>query len=89
MGAHAMLNYVLIGLSLALTGVAALQMMYMFYLDRIDRERKKRVTELERRCRTLTRRLNDAERRIAEQDEMIAELYEQNGDVWADVLDDR
>ncbi|HJS51428.1 MAG TPA: hypothetical protein VJ781_05970 [Pyrinomonadaceae bacterium] len=84
-----MLEFVLIGLSLALTGVAGLQLMYMFYLDRIDKERKKRVTELERRCRTLVRRLNDAERRIAEQDEMIAELYEKNGDVWADVLDER
>ena len=84
-----MLDFVLIGLSLALTGVAGLQLMYMFYLDRIDKERKKRVTELERRCRTLTRRLNEAERRIAEQDEVIQELYEKNGDVWADVLDDR
>ena len=84
-----MLYYVLIGLSLALTGVAALQMMYLFYVDRIDKERKKRVKELERRCSNLTRRLNDAERRIAEQDEVITELYEQNGDVWADVLDDR
>ena len=83
-----MLEFVLIGLSLALTGVAGLQLMYMFYLDRIDKERKKRVTELERRCRTLTRRLNEAERRMAEQDEVIQELYEKNGDVWADVLDD-
>jgi formate-dependent nitrite reductase membrane component NrfD len=43
-----MLYYVLIGLSLALTGVAGMQMMYMFYLDRLDKERKKRVIELER-----------------------------------------
>ena len=85
-----MLEYVLIGLSLALTGVAALQLMYMFYFDRMDRERKKRVTELERRCRTLTRRLEEAERRIAEQDELIAALYEEDDDgPWADVLDDR
>jgi hypothetical protein len=83
-----MLSYVLIGLSLALTGVAGLQLMYMFYLDRIDKERKKRVAELERRCRSLTRRLADAERRIEEQDEMIATLYEEDDDPWADVLDD-
>jgi hypothetical protein len=83
-----MLLYVLIGLSLALTGVAGLQLMYMFYLDRLDKERKKRITELERRCRTLTRRLEDAERRITEQDELIAGLYEEDDDRWADVLDD-
>jgi hypothetical protein len=85
-----MLNYVLIGLSLALTGIAALQLMYMFYLDRMDKERKKRVLELERRCRTLTRRLEDAESRISEQDELIPALYEEDDDgPWADVLDDR
>jgi hypothetical protein len=83
-----MLSYVLIGLSLALTGVAGLQLMYMFYLDRLDRERKKRLAELERRCRSLTRRLEDAEQRIAEQDALIAALYEESDDRWADVLDD-
>ena len=84
-----MLYYVLIGLSLALTGVVALQLMYMFYFDRIDRERKKRVAELERRCRTLKRRVTEAEGKIAEQDQLISELYERRDDVWADVLDDR
>lgn len=84
-----MLNYVLIGLSLALTGVAGLQMMYLFYLDRMDKERKKRVAELERKCRALNRRLEDAEHRIAEQEELIATLYAENDDPWADVLDDR
>jgi len=83
-----MLYYVLIGLSLALTGVAGMQMMYMFYLDRLDKERKKRVIELERKCRSLTRRLEDAERRIAEQEDLIASLYEEDNDRWADVLDD-
>jgi hypothetical protein len=83
-----MLSYVLIGLSLALTGVAGLQLMYMFYLDRVDKERKKRIAELERRCRSLTKRLEDAERRIEEQEEVIATLYEEDDDRWADVLDD-
>jgi len=83
-----MLYYVLIGLSLALTGVAALQLMYLFYLDRMDKERKNRVAELERRCRNLTRRLKDAESRIAEQDELISTLYEEDDDRWADVLED-
>ncbi len=83
-----MLYYVLIGLSLALSGVAALQLMYLFYLDRMDKERKNRVAELERRCRNLTRRLKNAESRIAEQDELISTLYEEDDDRWADVLED-
>lgn len=83
-----MLSYVLIGLSLALTGVAGMQLMYMFYLDRMDKERKKRIVELERKCRSLTRRLEDAERRIEEQDDLITSLYEEDEDPWADVLDD-
>lgn len=83
-----MLYYVLIGLSLALTGIAGMQMMYMFYLDRLDKERKKRVIELERKCRNLARRLEEAERRIAEQEDLITSLYEEGDDRWADVLDD-
>ena len=42
-----MLVYVLIGLCLSLAGVAGLQLMYMLYSDRVDKERKKRVHELE------------------------------------------
>jgi len=66
-------------------------MMYMFYLDRLDRERKKRLHELEIRCKELGRRLSDAESRIAEQDQLIEALYlaPDDGEVWADVLDDR
>ncbi len=36
-----MMLYILIGLSLSLTGVAGLQFFYMMYLERIDREQKK------------------------------------------------
>ena len=66
-------------------------MMYMFYLDRLDRERKKRLHELEIRCRELGKRLADAESRIAEQEQLIEALYTDPDDVvvWADVLYDR
>jgi hypothetical protein len=62
-----MLYYVLIGLCLALTGVAGLQMTYLFYLDRVDRERKKRLVELEHRCRDMSAKLEAARNRIEEQ----------------------
>ena len=88
-----MLQYVLICLCLALAGVAGLQFMYMFYLERIDRERKRRILELERDCRYLRNDLLDAEARIANQDHIIAELSETIDDaeeeIWADVIEDR
>lgn len=86
-----MLLYVLIGLCLALAGVAGLQLMYMFYLDRLDKERKKRLHELERRCKALSARLESAERTIDIQTELIETIKLETGDeeAWADVLDDR
>jgi hypothetical protein len=85
------LTYILIILCLSLAGVAGLQMMYMFYLDRLDRERKKRLHELEVRCRSLGQRLADAEVRIEEQEKMLATLYTatDDGEIWADVIDER
>jgi hypothetical protein len=88
-----MLQYVLICLSLALAGVAGLQFMYMFYLERMDRERRKRIQHLERECRYLRGDLLEAEARLAEKDETISSLSEKlievEEDVWADVIDDR
>jgi hypothetical protein len=86
-----MLVYVLICLCLALAGVAGLQLTYMFYLDRLDRERKKRLHELERRCRKLSDRLAAAEARIEEQ-EILIDSYQtihEADEHWADVLDER
>lgn len=86
-----MLVYILIVLCLSLAGVAGLQMAYMFYLDRLDRERKKRLYELERKCKELAHRLSDAEDRLEQQDRMLEALYNENSDdeIWADVIDDR
>lgn len=83
--------YVLIGLCLSLGGIATLQLMYMFYLDRIDRERKKRLHELELECRRLGTRLDEAEREIRVKDAMLAAVdpeYEDE-EAWADVIDER
>lgn len=85
-----MLVYVLMCLCLALAGVAGLQLTYMFYLDRLDRDRKKRLHDVELRCRKLTERLSSAEERIAEQELLIAavHLVDEPDEPWADVLDD-
>ncbi len=86
-----MLYYVLIGLCLSLVGVAGLQFMYLFYLDRIDQERKKRIVELERRCAELNSKLNHAQKRIDDQDELIENLevfHHRHEEVWADVIEE-
>jgi len=85
-----MLLYVLIGLSLALVGIAGLQFTYLFYLDRVDKERKKLVHQLEVECRRLSGRLSEAETRVAEQDLILNKLLIQSGDeAWADIIEER
>jgi hypothetical protein len=84
--------YVLIGLSLSLAGVAGLQFFYLAYLERLDREHKKRVRELERHTKYLASKLHDAETKIAEQKillESFFDEFEDEEDVWADVIEDR
>lgn len=86
-----MLYYVLIGLCFALVGIAGLQFTYMFYIDRLDRERKKRIVELERRCKELSLKLSQAEFRIAEQKDIIENLEVYDGrseETWADVIEE-
>ena len=87
-----MLMYALIGLSLVLTGIAGLQFSYLFYVDRIYRERIKYLRSLEKKCSSLTDRLETAERRVAEQDDLLATLRLETGredEAWADVIEDR
>jgi hypothetical protein len=83
--------YVLIGLCLSLAGVAGLQLMYMFYLDRIDKERKKRLHALEIECRRLSSRLSEAERDLKAKTDLLAVAYPEFEDeeAWADVIYER
>ena len=90
-----MMWYVLICLCLSLAGVAGLQFFYMIYLERIDRERKKRIYELERHVKYLSGRLEDAELQLADQNNLLEEVYDEFEDeneeeeVWADVIEER
>jgi uncharacterized membrane protein len=84
--------YVLIGLSLSLAGLAGLQFFYLVYLERIGKEYKKRIHELETHNRYLSHRLADAEQQINEQNTLLEVFYEEFEDeeeVWADVIDER
>lgn len=87
-----MLMYLLIGLSFVLVGIVGLQFSYLFYADRMFRERKAYLRDLERKYARLTQRLEAAERRIAEQNDLLADIYPDLGqeeEVWADVIEDR
>ncbi len=87
-----MMLYVLIGLSLSLASVAGLQFFYMAYLERIDREHKRRIRELERHAKYLSGKLHDAENRVAEQNNLLENFFDEfvdEDEVWADVIEDR
>ena len=81
--------YVLICISLTFVGIAALQFLYLAYLERIEIEHKKRIHELEKHCHDLTRKLQEAEFQLAEQSKLIEDFYENEEEVWAEVLEDK
>jgi hypothetical protein len=85
-----MMLYVLICLCLALSGVAGLQFFYLFYLERIDDERKKRLRELEHHAVNLTHRLEEAEQRLAAQEKIINDFYQEpeEDEAWADLIEE-
>ena len=87
-----MLVFVLIGLSLVLAGLAGLQFMYLFYADRLNRERRQHLQDLERKCAQLLKRLEAAETRIREQDELLESAYpgiRKGDEMWAEVIEER
>ncbi len=87
-----MLMYFLIGLSLVLVGIVGLQFSYMFYVDRMYRERRSYLRSLEKKYARLKDRLAAAEQRVAEQNELLETMYPDLGkedEVWADVIEER
>jgi len=87
-----MFMFVLIGLLFVLLGVAGLQFSYLFYIERLYRERQKHVKALEQKCLRLSEKLDAAESRIREQSELIASMsteYLVDDGAWADVIEDR
>lgn len=85
-----MLMYSLIGLSLVLLGIVGLQFTYMFWVERMYKERRSYLRELEGKYARQSARLAEAERRIAEQNDLLESIYpERNEEVWADVIEER
>lgn len=83
--------YLLICLSLSLAGITGIQFFYLAYLDRLDRDQKRRIRELEKHCQFLISQLHAAETKISKsEDELEDEILELNeeddNEVWADVI---
>lgn len=86
-----MLDIFLIGSLFVLVGVAGLQFTYTYYIERLDRERKKYLYQVERRAKRLSERLEAAEARISEQQAMLERLVPEYlaDDAWAEIIDER
>ncbi len=84
-----MLMYALIGLSLVLVGIVGLQFTYLFWIDRIYRERRTYLKDLENRSADLNSRLRSTERKVAEQAELLNTLGYKETETWADLIEER
>ena len=84
-----MLMYALIGLSLVLVGIVGLQFTYLYWIDRVYRERRKYLKDLENRYADLNSRLRSAERQVAEQAELLKTMGYKETETWADVIEER
>jgi uncharacterized membrane protein len=76
-----MLTYILICISLSLLGLSTIEFLYLFYLERIEKERQKKIIELEQRCKILTERLKQAEQNIQRQILVIEALHKKQSEL--------
>ncbi len=85
--------YILICLSLSLAGITGIQFFYLAYLDRLDKDQKRRIRELEEYSLRLSSQLQVAETALAEQTAKLEELIhepdeEDDNEIWADVIEE-
>ena len=82
--------YVVICLAMSMAAVAGLQFFYLAYIEKVMRQHKRRVGELERQNRVLYHRWQDAERTLTGFQNLEAEAVEiiEEEDVWAEIIED-
>jgi hypothetical protein len=83
-----MLLYVLICVALALAGVAGLQFFYLAYLERLNKQQKRRIYELERHNTALHNRWQEAERQLATFRIQHEEEILEEDEAWAEYIED-
>ncbi|RMG04391.1 MAG: hypothetical protein D6735_06970 [Acidobacteria bacterium] len=73
--------YVMIIALLSLIGICGTQFLYLLYIERMDKERRKRLAELERKCNYLMEKLKQTEAKLHQQEAMINDLYEEDENI--------
>lgn len=86
-----MLMSVLIGLLFVLIGTTGLQFFYLFYVDRLNRERRGYIKQLEKKTKELAAELEAAALKLAEREKMLIDAQLLDGpleEMWDDVIED-
>lgn len=86
-----LLTYCLIGALFVLLGITGLMFTYMFYVERLYRERARHNKMLERRNARLRRQLDEADDIITELRAVMADHgigAEIENEVWADIIEE-
>jgi hypothetical protein len=80
--------YVVICIALAMGGVAGMQFFYLAYMEKVLRQQKRRVDELERQNAILYHRWQDAERTLAGYEDLSAEEVIEEEEIWSEIIED-
>lgn len=80
--------YVLIFISLTLATIVAFQLLYVFFLQTVEKEHKNLIRELERDRKKLQAKLSEAEQKLAQHPEIIGSIKEGDDEMWADLIAD-
>lgn len=79
--------FVLITLCLTFVGISAMQFLYVFYLERVTKDHKNYIKELENRVIHLNERLYETELELKYGDKTLNSEFIKDED-WIDVLED-
>ena len=79
----------MICIALVMAGVAGMQFFYLAYMERVSKQQKRRIKELERQNAVLYHRWQDTERILAAYQELEAEeLIEEEEEIWSEIIED-
>jgi hypothetical protein len=84
-----MTTYVLVLIACLLLVIAGVQFFYLAFLERRDKQQKRRIRELERQTGNLFKRLGEAEFRISKQQTFFDSIESvDSAEIWADLISD-
>ncbi|MBX3282989.1 MAG: hypothetical protein KF756_10980 [Acidobacteria bacterium] len=87
-----MFTYVFIGLLFVLAGIIGLQLMFIFYIERMYKMRIDHTRTLEKEAKHMRQKIEFLEEKLSEKIALL-ETHgietETKDEAWADILDDR